>query len=318
MTGVTTYDVDPGLTFATFVLGGQVHVADLVDGGARPLEGAAGGAFDARPDPTGRRLAYVVDGALHVQRSGGGVGSRPRLRRRPRHPVGCRRVRGRGGAGASSRLLVVARRRADRGGARRRAPGARVAHRLAGRSGCAAPRGPVPAGGHRQRGRLAVGPRARRVTGRRRLGPRCVPVPRPRHVERPMPADAARPVARSEALGRARGRRRLREDAGARRPDRPSTGRRSSTGVPDRLADGRLVFVEETEDTRRITVDGEPVTPPGLQVATILDVGDDILFAAQDDPTELHVWRGRGWRRARTADVPNPVCTSQLEAGRSP
>ena len=65
------------------------------------------------------------------------------------------------------------------------------------------------------------------------------------------------------------------------------------TGVPDRLADGRLVFVEETEDTRRITVDGEPVTPPGLQVATILDVGDDILFAAQDDPTELHVWRGR-------------------------
>ena len=28
-TGVTTYDADPGLTIATFVLGGQVHVADL-------------------------------------------------------------------------------------------------------------------------------------------------------------------------------------------------------------------------------------------------------------------------------------------------
>jgi dipeptidyl-peptidase-4 len=63
------------------------------------------------------------------------------------------------------------------------------------------------------------------------------------------------------------------------------------TGVPDRVSDGRLVFVEESEDTRRITLDGEPITPAGLQVATILDVGDDILFLAQDDPTELHVWR---------------------------
>ena len=38
------------------------------------------------------------------------------------------------------------------------------------------------------------------------------------------------------------------------------------TGVPDRLRDGRLVFVDESEDTRRITLDGEPATPPGLQV----------------------------------------------------
>ena len=64
--------------------------------------------------------------------------------------------------------------------------------------------------------------------------------------------------------------------------------------MPDRLRDGRLVFVDESEDTRRITLDGEPVTPPGLQVATVLDVGDDVLFAANEDPTELHVWRGAG------------------------
>ncbi|HEX6580021.1 MAG TPA: DPP IV N-terminal domain-containing protein, partial [Actinomycetota bacterium] len=67
MTGVTTYDADDGLTFAPFVLGGRVHVADLLAGGAHPLEHAAEGAFDVRPDPTGRRVAYVVDGALHVQ-----------------------------------------------------------------------------------------------------------------------------------------------------------------------------------------------------------------------------------------------------------
>src|SRR5919204_2768028 len=67
LTGVTTYDADPGLALATFVVNGRVHVADLVEGGARGLEGSAEGAFDARPDPTGRRVAYVVDGALHVQ-----------------------------------------------------------------------------------------------------------------------------------------------------------------------------------------------------------------------------------------------------------
>src|SRR5688572_12729849 len=77
LTGITTYDADPGLTLATFVVGGAVHVVDLLKGGARPLEGSAQGAFDARPDPTGRRVAYVIDGALHIQDlspEGGGSG----------------------------------------------------------------------------------------------------------------------------------------------------------------------------------------------------------------------------------------------------
>ena len=78
------------------------------------------------------------------------------------------------------------------------------------------------------------------------------------------------------------------------------------TGVPDRLSDGRLVFVDESEDTRRITLDGEPATPPGLQVSTVLDVGDDVLFAAQEDPTELHVWRGAG---GEVGDAPERLTT---------
>jgi dipeptidyl-peptidase-4 len=63
------------------------------------------------------------------------------------------------------------------------------------------------------------------------------------------------------------------------------------TGVPDRLADGGFVFVEESEDVRRVTIDGKPVTPSGLHLGSVLDVDDDVLFTAYEEPTELHVWR---------------------------
>ena len=63
--------------------------------------------------------------------------------------------------------------------------------------------------------------------------------------------------------------------------------------APVRLSDGRLVMVERdtATDTKRLTVDGEPVTPPGLQVRTVLDGVHDVLFQASEDPTELHLWR---------------------------
>src|ERR671937_1539073 len=67
LTGVTTYAADRALTVATFVVDGAVHVADLTAEGARRLDGSSEGAFDARPDPTGDRVAYVSDGDLVVQ-----------------------------------------------------------------------------------------------------------------------------------------------------------------------------------------------------------------------------------------------------------
>ena len=109
-------------------------------------------------------------------------------------------------------------------------------------------------------------------------------------MERALPAHAPGLVARSEAVARARGRPGLGQDA-ILRQDTSEHWLTVVTGVPDRLTDGRMVFIEESEDTRRLTLDGEPVTPPGLQVAAILDVGEDVLFSAHEDPTELHVWR---------------------------
>jgi dipeptidyl-peptidase-4 len=63
--------------------------------------------------------------------------------------------------------------------------------------------------------------------------------------------------------------------------------------APRRLADGRLVMVvpDRSADTYRLTVDGEPVTPPGLQVREVVSVGEGVLFRASEDPTEVHLWR---------------------------
>lgn len=62
-------------------------------------------------------------------------------------------------------------------------------------------------------------------------------------------------------------------------------------GLPATTASGALVWTADQDDTRRLLVDGEPVTPPGLQVRAVLDVdGDTILFTASEEPTETHLW----------------------------
>jgi dipeptidyl-peptidase-4 len=64
-------------------------------------------------------------------------------------------------------------------------------------------------------------------------------------------------------------------------------------GVPAWL-DGRLVLTADDPacDTRRLTVDGRPVTPPGLQVAEVVAAtGGAVLVAGSEEPTEVHLWR---------------------------
>ena len=66
-------------------------------------------------------------------------------------------------------------------------------------------------------------------------------------------------------------------------------------GVPAWTADGRLVWTADREGTRRLLAGPpgalEPVTPPGLQVRGVLGVdGDTVLFQASDEPTEIGLW----------------------------
>ncbi|MGH2680751.1 MAG: prolyl oligopeptidase family serine peptidase [Actinomycetota bacterium] len=302
LAGVTTYDVDPGLTLATFVAGGQVHVADLVAGGARMLEGAAEGAFDARPDPTGRRVAYVVDGSLHVQDLAGS-GSGHVLARDDDPDVHwgiaefvaseeLERHRGYWWSPDGERIVAAC-----------------VDERPVLTWHIASPVDP------------ATPPRAVRYpqagTDNAEVSLSVLGLDGSR-VDPDWDRDAFpylvgvtwndRSPLTLLVLSRDQKRWLVLEAD-------PASGKTQTlvdhtaehwqtivTGVPDRTPDGRLLFVEESQDTRRLTLDGEPVTPPGLQVATVLDVGEDVLFAAQEDPTEMHVWRGARSDRPGTVE----------------
>ena len=62
-------------------------------------------------------------------------------------------------------------------------------------------------------------------------------------------------------------------------------------GVPRRLDDGRLVTVDGVEDAVALLIDGEPVTPPGMEVRGVLGISEqEVLFAATTEPTEVRVY----------------------------
>jgi dipeptidyl-peptidase 4 len=63
-------------------------------------------------------------------------------------------------------------------------------------------------------------------------------------------------------------------------------------GVPDRLADDRLIWTVDADDTRRLLVGDQIVTPVGLQVHAVLSrSAGAIVFSASTEPTQRHVWR---------------------------
>src|SRR5690349_18007625 len=65
--GSVSFACDAAQSLAAFTLAGQVWVAGLAEGAAPPRAiPARPGAFDPRPDPAGRRVAYVSDGTVRV------------------------------------------------------------------------------------------------------------------------------------------------------------------------------------------------------------------------------------------------------------
>ena len=81
-------------------------------------------------------------------------------------------------------------------------------------------------------------------------------------------------------------------------------------GVPGWLSGRRLVGTvdDHDSDTRRLTIGADPVTPPGLQVLEVLAAGgDEVLLRGSEEPTEIHLWRARA--AARTPVVLDRVTT---------
>ena len=79
--------------------------------------------------------------------------------------------------------------------------------------------------------------------------------------------------------------------------DRDAAWVERTPGTPARLADGRLVMCSDGDGSRRLLVDGDPVSPIDLQVRAVVHVGDDdVLFTGNpaDDATGILVWRWSG------------------------
>ena len=290
--GVTAYATDDAVRRAVFTVGGRLFLADLVEGGARELS-APGSVDDPRLDPAGERIAFVVEGSLWVRDIEGGArelaspeasdtswGLAEFIAAEEMH-----RFRGHWWSPDGSKLAAAHVDERD----------VQVWH-------IADPTDP------------AAAPRAVRYP---RAGTNdavvtlwVVEVASGERVEVRWDREAFPYLARVHwgegaplmLLVQTRDQRTVwLLEVDATTGDTTMVAERSDPqwvelpeDAPVRLSDGRVVDLAEDResDTYRLTVGGEPVTPPGLQVREVLSAGSGVLFRASDgDPTEIHLWR---------------------------
>jgi dipeptidyl-peptidase-4 len=310
--GIVTYATDKDLTLAVFPWSGRVWTVDLSQPGASTANTSAaevavtGTALDPRPDPTGKRLAYVSAGALRVTSLVGGNGgggpagesTADQVLADPRGAAGVTfglaefiaaeemgRTRGYWWSPDGSALLVA---RVDETPVHRwhiadpanpERPSAVVAYPAAGTPNAAVSlllarldgtAADVDTGGD-------AFPYLVTASWEDGHDPLVVVQSRDQRTVRLLTVDPG--TGRSAVL----------------HEDTDPVWLEIVPGVPAWTADGRLVWTADREDTCRLLVGPpgalEPVTPPGLQVRGVLGVdGDTVLFQASDDPTEIGLW----------------------------
>ena len=308
-TGIVAFAADSALTLVTFVLAGKVYAADLSvpagTAGAGPHSGVMRPvstripAFDPRPDPAGRRVAYVCEGALRVtdlhtgeDREIIGPAGAPGLTFGLAEFIAAEemhRTRGYWWAPDGTALLVA---RVDETRVNRwyiadpanpGRPAAEVAYPAAGTPNADVSLLLARLDGSRSEVAWDRSAFPYLVCVHWDSGdPLIVVQTRDQRRMRLLSADPAK----AEVAV-------LREDSDPHWVD-------IVAGVPARAVGGRIVWTTDSEDTRRLLValpeelaeGASPVTPPGLQVREVLGADRDaVLFRASgDDPTQIGVW----------------------------
>lgn len=290
--GITGYATDDEHRVAVAAVGGQLVVADLRTGAAQ-LFGAPGPVFDPRPDPTGRRVAWVRDRALWVAELADPASARelageedPDVRWGLAEFIAAEemdRYRGYWWAPDGTALLTA---RVDDGPVDRwwiadpatpqRRP-TEVAYPAAGTANADVSAWVLGLDGSRvevawDRGAWPYLAQA----GWDSHGPLIALHPRDQRaieVRSVHPSTGATDVLWT---------------------DQDSAWVERAPGTPARLGDGRIVMTAERDGSRRLVVGGSTVTPADLCVRAVAHVGDArIVFTANplDDATVLDVWR---------------------------
>ncbi|MGH3373097.1 MAG: prolyl oligopeptidase family serine peptidase [Actinoallomurus sp.] len=294
--GIGAYATDHAAGLVAFTLAGALWTVDVADGRARRLP-AEGPVADPHPDPTGRRITYVRGGALRVIEANG-TGDRviaapdgPDVTFGVAEHTGFASLGGPRGywwAPDGARLLVA---RVDSAAVERwhiadpAEPGGTpraVRHAAVGRANAGVTLWIVGLDGARTEARwdpVEYVPGA----GWDAHGPYAVVQSRDQRTVRFLGIDTGSGETRVLS------------------EQRDACWVQLVPGLPARTGSGALIAHADLRGTRRLTVDGVAVTPPGLQVRAVLGVdGDDVLFTASEEPAETHLWShrpGEGLRR---------------------
>jgi dipeptidyl-peptidase-4 len=285
--GIVTYSADAAARTVAFALGGRLWLAGTDGAEPRPVP-TAGPAGDPRLDPTGRRVAYVTDGTLHVVELADGsdrvlaVPECPEVRygRAPFVVATEMQPRGPWWAPDGERLMAA---RVDNSAVQRwwiadpanpQTPPREIVYPAAGTAnpdvslhvlGVAGDRAEIAWDRAAFEYLVAAGWDSR--------GPLLSVQSRDQRTVRILAADPATGV--TTLLHQ----------------ERDPVWVHLTPGVPLRTGSGYLVRVSELAGSRRLVVDGKPVTGDGVQVREVLGTGgESVLFTASEEPTEEHVW----------------------------